>query len=122
MDTERHGTNSFKRNDKICERGVQRCFPNPIFYATGRVNITKTKNAARKEIKTKSAGHPTNFTVAEEQVLAAKWKDSAGSAFRCTTQQIRRAAFLFANTKCINHPWDKDKISAGKDWFGFLVS
>jgi hypothetical protein len=61
--------------------------------------------------------------VGEEQVLAARLKDFAGRGFRCTPKQIRRATFLFANMKStsINHPWDKDKIFPGKDWFsGFL--
>jgi len=65
MDRERHGPNSLKRNDKMCERGVQRCFSNPKFYTRDRVNITKTQNVVRKEVKTKSASHPTVFTVGE---------------------------------------------------------
>jgi hypothetical protein len=68
MDRERHELNSFKRNDMICERGMQHCFSNPIFYVRDRVNITKTQNAVRKEVKIKSAGHPTVFIVGEEQV------------------------------------------------------
>jgi hypothetical protein len=84
------------------------------------VNITNTQNAARKEIKTKSAGQPTVFTVGKEQVLASRLKDFAGIVFRRTPKQIRRAAFLFVNMKGINHSWDKDKIP-GKGWFsGFL--
>jgi hypothetical protein len=104
MDTERHGPKSFKRSDKICERGVQRCFSNPIFYASDRVNITKAQNAVRKKIKTKSAGHTKIFTVWEDKVLAARLKDFAGRNFRCTPKQIRRPAFLFVNMKGINHP------------------
>jgi hypothetical protein len=50
---------------------------NPIYRY-----ITKTQNAVRKEIKTKFAGHPTIFTVGEEQVLAARLKDFAGRGFR----------------------------------------
>jgi hypothetical protein len=48
-------------------------------------------------------------------------KDLTGRGFGRTTQQIRRAAFLFASLKCINHLWHNDEMSAGKDWFsGFL--
>ena len=85
------------------------------------MNVTKTQNAVRKKIKTKSAGHPTSFTVGEEEVLAASLQDFAGRFFRCTPKQVHRSAFLFVNMKGINHPWDKDKIFAGRDWFsGFL--
>jgi len=73
------------------------------------------QNAVRKEIKTKSAGHPTIITVEEEQVLAARLKDFAGWVFRCTPQQIRRAAFVFANMKDINHPWGKEKYLQAKN-------
>jgi hypothetical protein len=37
--------------------------------------------------------------------------------FGYTSEQIRRALFLFANMKGINHPLDKDKTLAGKDCF-----
>jgi hypothetical protein len=55
--------------------------------------------------------------VGEEQVLAVRLTNSAGRSFVCIPKQIRTAAFLFADTKGVNHPWDKDKIFASKDWF-----
>jgi hypothetical protein len=48
-------------------------------------------------------------------------KNFAARGFRCTPKQIRRAAFLFANMKGIHNPWDKDKISAGKDCFSCFL-
>jgi hypothetical protein len=47
----------------------------------------------------------------------ARLKDLAGRVFGCIPEQIRRAAFLFANLKGINHCWGKDTMCAGKDWF-----
>jgi len=79
--------------------------------------ISPKQNAVRKEITTKSAGHPTVFTVEEEHVLAARLKDFAERVFRCTPKQIRIAAFLCPNMNDISHPWDKDKIFAGKERF-----
>jgi hypothetical protein len=59
--------------------------------------------------------------VEEENRLAARLKDMARRGFGCTPNQIRRAAFMFATNRGISHPWDKEEISAGKDWFaGFM--
>jgi hypothetical protein len=78
-------------------------------------------NALWKQVITKSAGHPTVFNVEEENHLAARLKDLARRGFGCTPNQIRRAAFVFANNRGISRPWDKDEMSAGKDWFaGFI--
>jgi hypothetical protein len=59
--------------------------------------------------------------VEEENHLAARLKDMARRGFGCTPNQIRRAAFMFANNRGISHPWDEEEISAVKDWFaGFM--
>jgi hypothetical protein len=72
-------------------------------------------NALGKQVITKSAGHPTIFNVEEENHLAARLKDLARRVFGYTLNQIRRAAFMFANNRGISHPWDKDEMSAGND-------
>jgi hypothetical protein len=74
-------------------------------------------NALGKQVITKSVGHPTVFNVEEENHLAARLKDFAVRGFACTPNQIRRAAFMFANSRGINHSWDKEEMSADKDWF-----
>jgi hypothetical protein len=51
----------------------------------------------------------------EEEDSAAMLRGSTGRGFGCSTQEIRRAEFLFARTKGINHLWDNDEMSAGKD-------
>jgi hypothetical protein len=68
-----------------------------------------------------SLGHPAVFNVEEENNLAARLKDMARTVFGCTPNQIRRAAFIFANNRGISHPWDSEEMSACKDWFaGFM--
>jgi hypothetical protein len=80
-------------------------------------------NSLGKQVITKSAGRPIVFNVEEENRLAARLKDLARRGFGYTPNQIRRAAFMFANNRGINHPWDKEEMSAGKDWFaGFMKS
>jgi hypothetical protein len=49
--------------------------------------------------------------------LAANLKDLAERAFGYSPKHIGKTAFLFDNLNIINHPWDKDKMCAGKDWF-----
>jgi hypothetical protein len=53
----------------------------------------------------------------EEKDLAAMLKDLTGRGFGRTPEQVRRAAFLFAGMKDINHLWDNDALTAGKNWF-----
>jgi hypothetical protein len=74
-------------------------------------------NALEKQVITKSAGHSTVFNVEEENHLAARLNDLARRDFGCTSNQIRRAAFVFANNRGISHPWDKEEMSAAEDWF-----
>jgi hypothetical protein len=66
-------------------------------------------NALGKQVITKSAGHPTVFDLEEENHKAARLKYLARRGFGCTSNQIRRAAFMFANNRGISHPWDKKK-------------
>jgi hypothetical protein len=85
------------------------------------MNFTKMHNALGKQVITKSAGHPTVFNVEEENHSAARLKYLARRGFGCTPNQIRRAAFMFANNRGISHPWDKEEMFAGKDWLaGFM--
>jgi hypothetical protein len=61
--------------------------------------------------------------VKEGKDLAVRLKDLAVRRFGCTPNQIRRAAFTFGNNRAINHSWDKQKMSAGKDLFsGFMIT
>jgi hypothetical protein len=64
----------------------------------------KIHNALRNQVITKSAGHPTVFDMEEENHLAARLKDLARRGFGCTSNQIRRAAVMFANNRGISHP------------------
>jgi hypothetical protein len=73
-------------------------------------------NALGKQVITKSAGHPTVFNVEEENHFAARLNDMARRVFGYTPNQIRRAAYIFANNRGISHPWDEEEMSAGKDW------
>jgi len=53
--------------------------------------------------------------------FGCEFEGLTGRVFWCSPEHIRRAAFLFAQTKVIIKPLDKDKMCAGKDWFsGFL--
>jgi hypothetical protein len=93
----------------------------PYSILKDRVNFTKMHNALGKQVITKSAGHPTVFNVEEENHLAVRLKDLARRDFGCTPKQIRTAAFVFANNRGISHPWDKEELSAVKDWCaGFM--
>jgi hypothetical protein len=49
--------------------------------------------------------------------LVANLKNLAETAFGYSPKQIGKTAFFFANLNIINHPWDKDKMCADKDWF-----
>jgi hypothetical protein len=88
-------------------------FQTPYSTLEYRGNITKTKKALRDEIKAKSSGQFTNFSVGKEKYLVASLKDLAGRAFGYTSKQICRTAFLLANLNFINYPWYKDKMCAG---------
>jgi hypothetical protein len=104
-------------------RGAAGLFHIPYSTLRDRVNFTKMHNALGKQVITKSAGHSTVFNVDEENRLAARLKDLARTGFGCTPNQIRRAAFVFANNRGISNPWDKEEMSAVKDWFaGFMKS
>jgi hypothetical protein len=96
-------------------RGAAGLFHIPHSILKDRVNFTKINNALGKQVISKSAGHPTIFNVEEENHLVASLKYLARRGFRCTTNQIRGAAFMFANNRGINHPWEKEEMSAGKD-------
>ena len=54
--------------------------------------------------------------------MTARLMDLAGRGFGCAPERIRRAEFLFANMKGINHPWGKDTMCAGKDWFSAFLT
>ena len=107
---------------EVSLRGAAGLFQIPYSTLKNRVNTIKKQNASVKEVKTKSAGHPTVFSVEKEKDLTARLKDLAGRGFGCAPEQIRRAAFLFANMKGINHPWGKDTKCAGKDWFSAFLT
>jgi hypothetical protein len=102
-------------------RGAAGLFHVPYSKLKDRVNFTKMHNALGKQVITKSAGLPTVFNVEEENHLAARLKYLARRDFGCTPDQIRGAAFVFANNRGISHPWDKEEMSANNDWFtGFM--
>jgi hypothetical protein len=107
--------------DDVSLRGAAGLFHIPYSTIKDRVNFTKMHNALGKQVIIKSAGHPTVFNVEKENHLAARLKDLARRGFGCTPNQIRRAAFMFANNRGISHPWDKEDMSAGNYWFsGFI--
>jgi hypothetical protein len=109
-----------KRREVIL-RGAAGLFQIPYSTLKDRVNITKRRNASGQEVKTKSAGHPTVFSVDVEKEMTARLKNLAGRSFGFTPEQICRAAFLFANMKGINHPWGKDTMCSGKAWFSAFL-
>jgi hypothetical protein len=106
---------------EVSLRGAAGLFQIPYSMLKDRVNITKKQNVSGQEVKTTSAGHPTVFSMEEEKDLTARLKDIAGRGFGCTPKQICRAAFLFANMEGINHPWGKETMCAGKDWFSAFL-
>ena len=98
-------------------RGAAGIFSVPFSTLKDRINIIKRQNALGEEATIRSVGHPTVFSFIQEKELAERLKCLAGRGFGCTPEQIRRAAFQYANKMNIDHPWNAQEMMAGKDWF-----
>lgn len=105
----------------VSMRGAAALFKVPYSTLKDRVHAHRRQKAIGEKLETRTVGHPTVFSLEEERDLVSRLKSLAVRGFGCTPEQIRKAAFVYATTKNIRHPWSSETKSAGKDWFtGFM--
>ncbi|KAJ4449931.1 hypothetical protein ANN_01338 [Periplaneta americana] len=99
----------------VSVRGSAALFKLPYFTLKDRVNISKFDFPMEEKKPYRPADHPTAFSPEEELDFTTRLKDLAARGFGCTPEQIRRAAFTYATTINIKHPWDMENMIPGRD-------
>lgn len=101
-------------NSDLSLRGAAGIFNIPVSTLKDQCAIARKHKALGEKVVFRHTGHPTVFSAAQENALVDRLKYLANREFGCTAEEVRRAAFVFANENGLKHPWDK---LAGEDWF-----